>query len=177
MTNDEEELLNISPGKARLSKTGLAHLSLPHDCLAPGIPVPEQDGAVLAAGHDVAVAGVVALRPGQAGHHPPVTEDDLSDLGRLRREDTEAVVPEAGSDNKSAVHGGHEGVGSHLDLLGEVVSEVSPGLLPGGVGHHRQDGVHGERQVDTAGGVVSIARRLGRGWTWRQVRILTLYIH
>ena len=155
--------------------------------------MPEEDGAVLAAGHDVAVAGVVALGPGQAGHHPPVTEDDLRDLGRLGREDPEAVVPKSGSDNKPTVHGGHEGVGSHLDLLGEVVSEVSPGLqyrvmtgrrdeggtdlLPGGVGHHRQDGVHGERQVDTAGGVVSIARRLGRGWTWRQVRTLTLAIH
>ena len=139
--------------------------------------MPEEDGAVLAAGHDVAVAGVVALGPGQAGHHPPVTEDDLRDLGRLGREDPEAVVPKSGSDHKPTVHGGHEGVGSHLDLLGEVVSEVSPGLLPGGVGHHGQDGVHGERQVDTAGGVVRIARRLGRGWTWRQVRILTLAIH
>ena len=104
------------------------HLPLAHDGLAPGVPVPEQDGAVLAAGHDVAVAGVVALRPGQAGHHAPVAEDDLSDLGRLRREHPETVVPEPGSDDKPTVHGGHEGVGSHFDLLGEIISEMSPCL-------------------------------------------------
>ena len=106
----------------------LTHLPLPHDGLAPRVPVPEQDGAVLTAGHDVAVAGVVALRPGQAGHDAPVAEDDLSDLGGLRGEDPEAVVPEPGRDDKPTVHGGHERVGSHLDLLGEIVSEMSPCL-------------------------------------------------
>ena len=90
--------------------------------------MPEQDGAVLTAGHDVAVAGVVALRPGQAGHDAPVAEDDLSDLGGLRGEDPEAVVPEPGRDDKPTVHGGHERVGSHLDLLGEIISEMSPCL-------------------------------------------------
>ena len=90
--------------------------------------MPEEDGAVLAAGHDVAVAGVVALGPGQAGHHTPVTEDDLSDLGCLRGEDPETVVPEPGSDHKPTVHGSHERVGSHLDLLREIISEMSPCL-------------------------------------------------
>ena len=104
------------------------HLSLPHDGLAPRVPVPEEDGAVLATRHDVAVAGVVTLGPGQAGDHAPVAEDDLSDLRCLSREDTETVVPESSRDDKPAVHGGHERVGSHFDLLGEIISEVSPCL-------------------------------------------------
>ena len=41
------------------------HLSLAHDGLAAGVPVPEQHSAVLAPAHDVAVAGVVTLRPGK----------------------------------------------------------------------------------------------------------------
>lgn len=41
------------------------HLSLAHDGLAAGVPVPEQHGAVLATAHDVAVAGVVTLGPGK----------------------------------------------------------------------------------------------------------------
>ena len=90
--------------------------------------MPEEDSAVLTARHDVAVAGVVALRPGQAGHHAPVAEDDLSDLGRLGGEHPETVVPEPGSDHKPTVHRGHEGVGSHFDLLGEIISEMPPCL-------------------------------------------------
>ena len=43
------------------------HLSLPHDGLAAGVPVPEQHGAVLAPAHDVAIAGVVTLGPGERG--------------------------------------------------------------------------------------------------------------
>ena len=138
--------------------------------------MPEEDGAVLAAGHDVAVAGVVALGPGQAGHHAPVSEDDLRDLGRLRGEHAETVVPEPGGDHEPAVHGGHEGVGPHLDLLGEVISEVSPRLLARGVGDDRQDGGHGEREGDIAGRVVSIARGLGWSWAERQVRLATLLL-
>ena len=41
------------------------HLSLAHDGLAAGVPVPEQHGAVLTPAHDVAVAGVVTLGPGK----------------------------------------------------------------------------------------------------------------
>ena len=41
------------------------HLSLAHNGLAAGVPVPEQHGAVLAPAHDVAVAGVVTFRPGK----------------------------------------------------------------------------------------------------------------
>ena len=40
------------------------HLPLAHNSLAAGVPVPQQHGAVLAAADDVAVAGVVTLRPG-----------------------------------------------------------------------------------------------------------------
>ena len=40
------------------------HLALAHNSLAAGVPVPQQHGAVLAAADDVAVAGVVTLRPG-----------------------------------------------------------------------------------------------------------------
>ena len=144
--------------------------------------MPEEDGAVLAARHDVAVAGVVALGPGQAGHHAPVAEDDLSDLGCLRGEDPETVVPEPGSDYKPTVHGGNECVGSHLDLLGEIISEVPSclerrekkiklhlpeegltDLLSRGVGDNGQDGVHGEREVDVTRSVVRIAGGLGGG--------------
>ena len=41
------------------------HLSLAHNGLAAGVPVPEQHGAVLAPADDVAVAGVVTFRPGK----------------------------------------------------------------------------------------------------------------
>ena len=51
--------------------------------LRPRVPVPQEDGAVLRAGHDVAVRGDVALGPGQAGHDAVVAKDDLADLGRL----------------------------------------------------------------------------------------------
>ena len=41
-----------------------SHLPLPHDGLGPGVPVPQEHRAVLAAADDVAVGGVVALRAG-----------------------------------------------------------------------------------------------------------------
>ena len=41
------------------------HLSLAHNGLAAGVPVPEQHGAVLAPADDVAVAGVVTFGPGK----------------------------------------------------------------------------------------------------------------
>ena len=65
---------------------GRGLLPLAHDGLGPGVPVPEQDGAVLRAACDVAVAGDVALGPAEAGDDAVVTEDDLHDLGALRRE-------------------------------------------------------------------------------------------
>ena len=42
---------------------GCWHLSLPHYGLAPGVPVPQQHGAVLGPTDHVAVTGVVTLRP------------------------------------------------------------------------------------------------------------------
>ena len=61
-----------------------SHLALPHDGLGPGVPVPQQHGAVLAAADDVAVRGVVAFGACEAGDHAIVTEDDLRDLCGLR---------------------------------------------------------------------------------------------
>ena len=51
------------------------------------VPVPEEDGAVLGAGGDVAVGGDVALGASQAGDDAVVAEHDLHDLGGLGRED------------------------------------------------------------------------------------------
>ena len=51
------------------------------------VPVPEEDGAVLGAGGDVAVGGDVALGASQAGDDTVVAEHDLHDLGGLGRED------------------------------------------------------------------------------------------
>ena len=80
---------------------GNTHLSLPHDGLATGVPVPEKHGAVLAPAHDVAVARVVTLRPGdnrrkdkdkvfstkisprQTGDNSVMPEHNLTDLCRL----------------------------------------------------------------------------------------------
>ena len=46
-----------------------------------------------------------------------------------------------------AVDCGNKAVGFHPNLLGEVVPEMPPGLLPRAVGHNGQDGVHREGQV------------------------------
>lgn len=54
---------------------------LPYDRLCPSVPVPQEDGAILRAGGDVAVGRDVALGPAQAGHDPKVTVDDLGDFG------------------------------------------------------------------------------------------------
>ena len=41
---------------------------------------------------------------------------------------------------------------------------MPPGLLPGAVGDHGEDGVHGEGEVDAAGALLCIGR--GLGWCW-----------
>ena len=69
-----------------------SHLPLPHDGLGPGVPVPEEHRAVLAAADDVAVGGVVALRASEAGNHAVVTKDDLTDLRSFSRKHPETVV-------------------------------------------------------------------------------------
>ena len=46
-----------------------------------------------------------------------------------------------------AVDCGNKAVRFHPNLLGEVVPEMPPGLLPRAVGHNGQDGVHREGQV------------------------------
>ena len=46
-----------------------------------------------------------------------------------------------------AIDSGNEAVGLHPNLLGEIVSKMSPRLLPGAVCHNRQDGIHRERQI------------------------------
>ena len=66
------------------SRGGLVSLS--HDALRAGVPVPEQDGAVGRPGRDVAVRGDVALRAGQAGHDPVVAKDDLDNAGGVGSE-------------------------------------------------------------------------------------------
>ena len=63
-----------------------------------------------------------------------------------------------------AVDRGNKAVGLHPDFLGEVVAEMPPGLLPGAVGDHGEDGVHGEGEVDAAGALLCIGR--GLGWCW-----------
>ena len=61
------------------------NLALPDDGLCPGVPVPEEHGAVLAAADDVAVGGIVALWPGQAGDYAIVTEYYLAYLRSFSR--------------------------------------------------------------------------------------------
>ena len=63
-----------------------------------------------------------------------------------------------------AVDRGNKAVRLHPDFLGEVVAEMPPGLLPGAVGDHGEDGVHGEGEVDAAGALLCIGR--GLGWCW-----------
>ena len=96
------------------------HLPLAHNSLAAGVPVPQQHGAVLAAADDVAVAGVVTLRPGdrrwgnikfaafyisrlsprQTGDNSVMPEHNLTDLGRLCAVNSETRVPESSSNHK-----------------------------------------------------------------------------
>ena len=106
------------------------HLALAHDGLAARVPVPEQHGAVLAAGHDVAVARVVALGAGEAGHHAVVAEHDLTDLGGLGAVHAEAVVPEAARDHEpggwrhNQCHDNKHILPDPTDLLSTVATNV-----------------------------------------------------
>ena len=61
------------------------YLSLSHNGLSSGIPVPEEDCAVFTPTNDVAVRGVVALVPGQAGYHSVVTIYNLANLSSFSR--------------------------------------------------------------------------------------------
>lgn len=94
--------------------TRCGHLPLAHNALRAGVPVPQEHGAVGRAGRNVAVGGDVALGPREARDDAKVAKDDLHDLGRLRGEDAETVVPEAAGDQETAVHGGHEAVAADL---------------------------------------------------------------
>ena len=116
-----------------------------------------------------------------------MTEYDLRDLGGLRWEHTERVVPKTGSNHKPetswtwkvnvldlewvlpAVDSSDKTVRFHPDLLWEVVSQVPSSLLPRTVGHNSQDGVHREREVHRAGALVRVRWRLG--WCWTKARI------
>lgn len=104
---------------------GRRHLALPDDRLRPRVPVPQQHRAVGRAGRDVTVGRDVALGPRQARHHAVMAEHDLDDLGALRREHPEAVVPEAAGQQEPAVDRRHEAVGAYLQVLAEVVAEVA----------------------------------------------------
>lgn len=55
-------------------------LALADDGLCPGVPVPQEDGAVSASGRDIAVGGDIALAARQASDHSVVTEDNLDDF-------------------------------------------------------------------------------------------------
>lgn len=58
----------------------------------------------------------------------------------------ERVVPESARQDEPAVDGDDEAAVPHLDLLAEVVPQVSLGLVAHGVRHHGQERVHRERQ-------------------------------
>ncbi len=57
--------IRIRTKMSRIPNTGFRLRSVP----VPGIPVPEEHGAVLTPGDDVAVGGDVALRPRQRTGH------------------------------------------------------------------------------------------------------------
>ena len=57
------------------------------------------------------------------------------------------VIPKTTRNDEPAVDGDDEAVATHFDLLAEVVPQVPPDLMARGVGHHRQDGVHGQGEV------------------------------
>lgn len=102
------------------------HLPFAYDRLSSGVPVPQQHGTVRRTGRYVTIRGYVALRPGQAGDHPVVPEDYLDYFGRFGGKHPEAVVPEAASYEELAVDCGDEAVGAYLQVLTEVVAQVSP---------------------------------------------------
>lgn len=104
-------------------------IAFPDNALHPGVPMPEQNRAVLRPRGDVAVRGDVALRAGQARDHAVMPEDDLDDLGGLGREHPEGVVPEAASQDEPTVHRHHEAVGAHADLLAEIIAEMALHLM------------------------------------------------
>lgn len=101
-------------------------VALADDAAVPGRPMPEQHGAVLGAGRDVAVRGDVALGPANARHHAVVTEYYLHYFSSFSWEDPKAIIPEAGRDEELGVDGRHEAVGARADPLAEVVAELPP---------------------------------------------------
>lgn len=129
--NDQPQLRRNDDAGNRLlvprqSRPRRWHVPFADNRLGPRVPVPEEYGAVGRTGGDVAIRRDVALRPGKTSHHPVVSEYDLDDLGGLRGEDAEAVVPEAARDQEFAVHGGDEAVRSDLHVLAEIVAQVAP---------------------------------------------------
>lgn len=114
---------------ARQCCSGRWHLSFAHDTLGTCVPVPEENGAVRGTGGYVAVGSDVALGPRQTRDHAKVAKDNLHDLGRLRGENPETVVPETACNQEATVHGGHEAVGPDFQHLAEVVAKMAA--------HHR----------------------------------------
>ena len=57
------------------------------------------------------------------------------------------IIPETARNDEPAVDSDDETVATHLDLLAEIVPQVPPYLMPRGVGHDGQDGVHGQGEV------------------------------
>lgn len=88
------------------------HLTLADNALRPGVPVPQQNGAIGRTAGNVTVRCDVTFGPGQTGDDAKVTEDDLYDLGRIGGEDAETVVPETASEQETTVHGGDETIGT-----------------------------------------------------------------
>ena len=123
---------------------------LTDDGLGARVPVPEEDGAVLAARRHVAVGRDVALGAAQARDDAEVAVDDLHDLGRVGGEDAEAVVPEAARHQEAAVHRRQEAVGAQPHLLAEVVAQVPPRQVPALARHRRCTVQHETRRMQHA---------------------------
>ena len=77
---------------------------------------------------------------------------------KFNRHLPERVIPEPAGQDEPAVDGDDEAGVAHVHLLAEVVPEVTAHLVAGGVRHHGQDRVHGQRERGGAG-----ARRLRLG--------------
>jgi hypothetical protein len=65
--------------------------------------------------------------------------------GNLAMDPPEGVVPEASSNDESAVHSSHEAAAGHPHLLTEVVTQMAPSLFRG-YSSKNTDRVVGTRQ-------------------------------
>lgn len=97
------------------------HFTFAHDGLGPGVPVPQQDGAICRAGGDIAIRSDVTLGSRQTCHDTVMTENDLDYFGGFRREHPEAVVPESASDQEFAVDCRYEAVWAYFHVLAEII--------------------------------------------------------